>query len=119
MVSELTAKVFAAVDATDVRTFSEFFTDDGRLVFGNADPMSGRADIETGVANFFGSIRGLHHTVINEWMVGDDTINELSVTYDRHDGKSVTIPAATVWHVAADNKIDHYRVYVDLAPVFA
>jgi uncharacterized protein (TIGR02246 family) len=119
MVSELTAKLFAAVDATDARTFSEFFTDDGRMVFGNADPMVGRAEIQTGVAGFFGTINGVHHTVINEWVVGADTINELSVIYERHDGKTVTIPAATVRHVGADNKIDHYCVYVDLTPVYA
>lgn len=119
MYSELTRKVFAAVDATDAHAFSEFFTDDGRMIYANGDPMTGRAEIEKGAAGFFGTIRSLHHAVINEWVVGADTINELSVTYQRHDGKTVTIPAVTVWHVAADQKIDHYRVYVDLAPVFA
>ena len=119
MYSELTQRVFAAVDATDARTFSEFFTDDGRMVYGNGNPMTGRAEIEQGVADFFGTVRGLRHGVLNESVVGADTINELSVTYERHDGKSVTIPAATVWHVAAGNRIDHYRVYADVAPVFA
>jgi hypothetical protein len=41
------------------------------------------------------------------------------VTYDRLDGKTVTVPAVTMWHVTGDGLIDDYSVYLDLAPVYA
>lgn len=119
MPSEFVTKVFAAVDATDATAFSRFFAAGGRMVFGNNEPMIGPEAIEAGVKSFFGTIKGLRHTVVNEWVVGSETICELSVSYDRLDGKTVTIPAVGIWHVDGQGKIDDYRVYFDLAPVFA
>jgi ketosteroid isomerase-like protein len=56
---------------------------------------------------------------VKEWTVGDDTIVELKVTYDRKDGQQVTIPCATIFHTDAAGKIDDYRVFFDVAPIYA
>lgn len=120
MPSELTSQVFAAVDAGDVTALvSRFLAPDGRIVFGNGEPMVGSTAIEAGLKDFYGTIKGLHHTVVNEWVVGPDTILELSVRYDRLDGRSVTIPAVTLLHLDDRGRIHDYRVLVDLAPVYA
>jgi len=49
---------------------------------------------------------------------------EAVVTYIRHDGKEVTVPAVTIFHLIPINAsstplADECRIYVDLAPLFA
>jgi ketosteroid isomerase-like protein len=112
-------EVFRRVDGFDPAEFAELFAPDGKLVFGNGDPMVGPAAIEAGVAGFFGTIKGLRHAIVHEWHEQGDTVLELGVTYDRLDGKQVTIPVVTIYHRRDDGLIDDYRVFFDLAPVFA
>jgi ketosteroid isomerase-like protein len=112
-------EVFRRVDGFDPAEFAELFAPDGKLVFGNGDPMVGPAAIEAGVAGFFGTIKGLRHAIVSEWHEQGDTVLELGVTYDRLDGKQVTIPVVTIYHRRDDGLIDDYRVFFDLAPVFA
>jgi hypothetical protein len=119
MENEFAAKVFALVDATDAVGFSRLFTPKGRMRFGNNEPMVGPEAIEAGVAGFFGTIKGLRHTVVREWYAGPDTIVEELVDYYRLAGDTVTVPAVTMWHVDEAGLIDDFRVYFDLAPLFA
>jgi len=114
-----TRKFFAMVDAMDVATLAPLFAEDGRVVFGNAQALAGLEEIHTGITAFFATIAGLHHEVVNEWYVGDDAIIELTVTYDRKDGRQVTIPCVTIFHTDDAGKIDDYRVYFDVAPIYA
>ena len=87
--------------------------------FGNGEPMTGPEEIEAGVAGFFATIKGLRHTVVREWYAGDDTIIEETVDYHRLSGDTVTVPAVTMFHVDETGLIDDFRVYFDLAPLFA
>jgi ketosteroid isomerase-like protein len=114
-----TRDLFALVDSMDVVTIAALFAEDGRVVFGNSQPIAGIDDIITGLTAFFDTIAGLHHEIVNEWNVGDDTIVEFRVTYDRKDGQQVTIPCVTIFHVDAAGKIDAYRVYFDVTPIYA
>jgi uncharacterized protein (TIGR02246 family) len=114
-----TRKLFAAVDAMNVATVASLFTADGRVVFGNGQPLVGIEEIRTGITAFFDTIAGQHHEVVNEWNLGNDTVAELKVTYDRKDGRQVTIPCVTIFHTDAAGKIDDYRVYFDSAPIYA
>lgn len=86
--------------------------DDARMTFGNAEPLVGHDAIVGGAQAFFAAIR-------NVWTVGADTIAETDVTYTRHDGKDVTIPVVSIWRVDVDDRIVDYRVFYDVAPVFA
>ncbi|AII11019.1 MULTISPECIES: nuclear transport factor 2 family protein [Rhodococcus] len=113
------AEVFAIVDSLDVPSFAQLFTETGKLVFANCEPFIGRAQIAEGTSAFFATIAGMHHTIVNEWQVEDTTIIELQVTYDRLDGKTADIPVVSIWHRTPEGLIDDYRVYFDLAPVFA
>jgi ketosteroid isomerase-like protein len=114
-----TRNLFATIDAMDVATIASLFAEDGRVVWGNAQPSVGIDEIRTGTTAFFATIAGLHHEVVKEWNVGDDTIVELKVTYDRKDGQQVTIPCVTIFHTDAAGKIDDYRVYFDVTPIYA
>ena len=93
-----TRNVFAMIDATDVGTIASLFARDGRVVYGNGQRLVGIDEIRTGTTAFFTTIAGLHHAILNEWNVGDDTIVELKVTYDRKDGQQVPIPCVTIFH---------------------
>ena len=81
--------------------------------------MVGIDEIRTGITAFFATIAGVHHEIVNEWNVGNDTIIELKVTYDRKDGQQVTIPCVTILHTDAAGKIDAYRVYFDCTAAHA
>ena len=111
--------VFATVDSMDVDTITPLFAADSRVVFGNGQPLVGIDEIRTGITAFFDTIAGLRHEIVNEWNLGDDAIVEFKVTYDRKDGQQVTIPCVTIFHTDAAAKIDAYRVYFDVAPIYA
>ena len=115
----LARSVFATTDAMDVEPIVSLFAEDARVVFGNGEPMVGVDEIRTGTTAFYDTIAGLHHEIVKEWTVGDDTIVELKVTYDRKDGQQVTIPCATIFHTDAAGKIDDYRVFFDVAAIYA
>ena len=114
-----TRNVFALTDAMDVAAVVTHFAADARVVFGNGQPMVGVDEIRTGTTAFYETIAGLRHEIVNEWNFGNDTIVELKVTYDRKDGQQVTIPCVTIFHTDAAGKIDDYRVYYDVAPIYA
>jgi ketosteroid isomerase-like protein len=114
-----TRKFFAMVDTMDVAAVASLFAEDGRVVFGNSQPMVGIDEIRSGITAFFATIAGLHHEVVNEWNVGDDAIFELTVTYERKDGQHVTIPCVTIFHTDDAGEIDDYRVYFDVAPIYS
>jgi ketosteroid isomerase-like protein len=114
-----TRNVFATNDAMDAAAVASLFAEDGRVVLGNGQPLVGIDEIRTGTTAFFDTIAGLHHEIVKEWNVGDDTIAELKVTYNRKDGQQVTIPCVTIFHTDAAGKIDDYRVYFDVAPIYA
>src|ERR1700756_5933442 len=101
-----TRNLFSVTDAMDVDTVVGLFAEDGHVVFGNAQPMEGTDAIRAGVTAFYDTIAGLHHEIVKEWNVGDDTIVELRVTYDRKDGQRVTIPCVTIFHGDAGGKVD-------------
>jgi hypothetical protein len=42
-----------------------------------------------------------------------------TVTYTRTDDREVSVPVVTIYRTHGGNLISDYRVYVDLAPVFA
>jgi ketosteroid isomerase-like protein len=111
--------VFAVVDAMDVAALVSLFGPSGRLTFGNNAPLAGVEEIHRGATLFFETISGLHHTIVHEWHVHGEIIIELKVTYDRKDGQQVTIPCVTIYRCDGDGKIDDYRVYFDMAPVYA
>jgi hypothetical protein len=118
-VTELCSSVFDAVDAKDSARFASFFADGGRITFGNAPALIGRASILAGTEQFLGTITALRHRIVHEWVTGRDTTLELSVTYTRLDGHDVTVPAAVIWTVDDDGLFADYRVFFDLTPVYA
>jgi hypothetical protein len=119
MARELTEAYFRAVDARDAAVVAEFFAENGRLMFGNNEPLVGPAGVEQGVGGVFAAVDGISHRIVRDWYPGADTIVEVEIDFIRHDGGQVTVPAAVHWHLDAGGKIDEMRVFIDIAPVLA
>lgn len=116
--ADAAASVFAVADQKDADGFASAFAEDAVLRFGNAEPLVGREQIRQAMNDLFSAIAGIHHEIVNEWRVDDTVIVEVSVTYDRLDGKSVTVPATSIWRVT-DGEIADKRICIDQAPVWS
>jgi hypothetical protein len=114
-----THDLFTTVDSMDVAAIASLFATDSRVVFGNGQPLVGIDEIRAGITAFYDTIAGLRHEIVNEWNVGEDAIVEFKVSYDRKDGQQATIPCVTIFHTDVAGKIDDYRVYFDVAPIYA
>ncbi len=112
------ARMFAVADTLDVDSYVNYLGPDVCFRFGNAEPITGRDAVRDTVGHFFTTIKGLQHTIVREWHDGDTIIQQLDVTYTRLDGNKVTIPAVNILRLNNDTVAD-YRIYVDLAPVYA
>lgn len=123
-----------AVDHKDAAGFAAAFTPDAWLRFGNAPAITGRDAIRDAIAAFFAAFASLRHESKGEFLDGDTLVLEAVVTYTRHDGGVVSVPAVTIFRLAgsagsaaADDGsgarrrpvADQCRIYVDLAPLFA
>ena len=113
-----TTEVFADVDRMDAKAFASHLAEDCVLRFANADEVVGRDAIEKAIAGFFSTIKGLSHHIVGQWDVDDTTVVQLEVTYTRMDDRRVTLPAITIYRRGGD-LIDEYRIYIDLAPIYA
>ncbi|MEO3873486.1 nuclear transport factor 2 family protein [Nonomuraea sp. B12E4] len=112
-------RVFQTVDSFEPDEFVKLLAEDATLVFGNAEPMVGHEAITIGLRAFFATIGGLEHRVVREWRVGADTIAETEVTYRRLDGGEVSLAAVSIWQTRDDGLISDYRIFIDLAPLYA
>lgn len=110
--------MFRRADAKDVDGWTDLMTDDVHFVFGNADAIDGRENLHSTITGFFNAVAGIRHTVIDAWTVDDKIIQKLSVTYTRHDGSTLTVPAVNLLTLR-DGKISEYLIYVDNSALFA
>lgn len=119
---EWTKEFYRAVDSTDEAGFADAFTEKGHLTWGNQDMIKGAEGIEEYIGTFFDSIDTLDHTFSGIWLsegieAADDILTlEADVTYTRHDGSRVTVPATTIIE-RDEEKAKAARIYVDLSPL--
>jgi ketosteroid isomerase-like protein len=112
------ADLFADIDSMQPDRFAQHLSPDATMRFGNAPPVRGRNAIRDAWASFCETLDGVQHDVVEQWEAGDATIVEASVTYTRKDQSVVTVPVVTIYR-ADDELIDDYRIFIDLAPLFA
>jgi limonene-1,2-epoxide hydrolase len=110
--------LFEDIDSMDPDRFVAHLADDVRMRFGNAEPVHGRDAVRATWASFCETVAGVRHDQVNRWEVGDSTIVESDVTYTRKDSTAVTVPVVTIYRSSA-GAIADYRVFIDLAPLFA
>ena len=110
--------LFGAIDAKDSSAFVDHLTDDASFRFGSAPAAVGRDAIKDAVEGFFGTIAGLSHELSLVLADNDQIVCEGLVTYTRHDGSTIALPFADIFDMAAD-KIASYKIYMDIAPLYA
>lgn len=111
--------MFADLERLDAPAWASHLAPDAVMRVGSGDPVYGRDGCREAVAAFCARIEGLRHDLVELWEHGEATIVEANVTYRRSDGHEVTLPQVTIYRAGADGLISDYRVYGDLAPVFA
>jgi ketosteroid isomerase-like protein len=111
------ATLFADIDSMEPDRFAAHLADDVVFRFGNADPIQGRDAVRDAWAGFCETLDGVRHDGMEQWEQDGTTIAAAEVTYTRKDGSRVTVPVATIYR--GDDEIEDYRIFIDLAPLFA
>jgi ketosteroid isomerase-like protein len=114
---ETTRALLAAADS-DIAAFFGFFTDDCDFRMANNEVVRGREAIQTWVAGYLGSVAGMRHVVLEEWMADDVAAVRVEVTYTMRNGTTFTLPAVTRTRVR-DGKVTEYLIFMDPSPVEA
>jgi hypothetical protein len=92
-------------------------TENCTFVFANSDPVIGRANAAAASQNFLKQLACIKHHLLNVWTFEDVIVSQISVTYTRKDGSTLTIPAVTIRKLQ-DRLIDECRIYLDISPLF-
>jgi len=110
--------LFAAIDAQNTDAFLAFLTADGTFRFGSAPALSGHDGIRAGVDDFFSSIAGSRHKLINVLEKDRTLVCEGEVTYTRHDSTALTLPFTNVFELDGA-LISNYKIYIDITPLYS
>ena len=110
--------LFTDIDSMEPDRFAAHLAGDVRFRFGNADPVHGRDAVRDVWAGFCETVDAVRHDPVAQWEQGDAVIAESDVTYTRKDGGTVTVPVVTIYRSSGE-LIEDYRVFIDLAPLFA
>ena len=111
-------ETYEALDAKDVDAFVAQLTPGATVRFGNGEPLAGRVAIRDAFGEFFDAIGAMSHAFTSELRVDDTLVIEEMVTFTRHDGTAVALPAATVCELS-QGKADRLQKYIDVSPLFA
>jgi ketosteroid isomerase-like protein len=98
--------------------FAAHLSEDVVFTFGNAEPVRGREAVRDVWAGFCETVDGVSHELRAQWDTGDAIVAESEVTYTKKDGARVSVPVVTIYRPAG-GPIEDYRVFIDLAPLFA
>ena len=110
--------LFASIDAQDTDAFLACLTEDAIFRFGSAPAVRGREAIRAGVDGFFASIKGSSHALNQVLSDGNTLVCEGEVSYRRHDDSEITLPFTNVFKLDGP-LISHYKIYIDIAPLYA
>jgi limonene-1,2-epoxide hydrolase len=111
-------QLFDDIDSMEPDRFAAHLAANVTMRFGNAEPIHGRASAREAWHGFCETVKGVKHELLEQWTVGSATIVEANVTYTRLDDSQITVPVVTIYR-ESEGAIDDYRIYIDLAPLFA
>jgi ketosteroid isomerase-like protein len=117
--SELVKRMFQAGESMNVHNFAKFYAHDAWYQFGNFPVARGPQGIIDSSQGFLSKVKKVVHHIENLWEIDDENVVcEMTVTYDRHDGKSFTLPCCDTIKIR-DGKVEALKIYMDIGPVFA
>lgn len=107
---------FEEVDRMDPEALVRWYHDDATFRFANQPPAEGIDAIRSLLAQFYGSIRSMHHEPEGIWSDASSGVLEASVSFVRPDGQEVVVPAVSVLRVR-DGLVSDFRFVMDPAPL--
>jgi ketosteroid isomerase-like protein len=111
-------EAYAAVESNDISAYVQFFTDDAIYKVANFDPVVGPDGIRALAEPLVDMFESVTHDITTIWEVENTVICEMNVTYNRKDGKSVTVPCVDVIHFT-NGKVNELKAYIDTSPAFS
>ena len=117
----LVRQFFTAVDAWDMPGLLRTMTADVHFRFGNAQPTVGHEGVGESIAFLTPAVKSLSHDLLQIWTVDTPApavVCQIDVTYQRHDGSEITLPAVDVFRLR-DGLVADCRIYIDTTPLFA
>lgn len=105
---------FHASDSGEFDKAREMLAPDVVFRFGNAEEKHGAESVAAGRKRLREVVADVEHDVRAVHVSGDGryATAELEMTYRRHDGRSIEVPACVVFGFDGD-RIAEYRIYVD------
>jgi ketosteroid isomerase-like protein len=111
-------RLFSSVDNIDTEAFLSFLEDDALFRFGNEQVVSGKEAICKTLEEFFASIKGLRHEILETWFEAGTVICQGEVTYTRTDDSDIMIPFVNIFRMQG-NRIREYLIYIDIKPLYS
>lgn len=117
----LMRQYYAAVDERDLAKMASYLDPDIELIVGNGAPVRGLGPVQKLVADSAERLRGTSHEIhaFHHDVASNRMIIEVATVFRRLDDRLVAVPAVGIAHFNSNKLIDKYRIYADLAPVWA
>jgi ketosteroid isomerase-like protein len=118
---EAIGALFAATDEGDLAGVASYLHDDVVVVLGNREPIRGAEAYAELYGQVAGMLAGLRHEILDIWSAAEDPsvwVVRMTVHYTRADGHTVSLPCCNVLRFT-EGRVSDYRVFMDMAPVFA
>ncbi|WP_439664324.1 nuclear transport factor 2 family protein [Lentzea sp. HUAS TT2] len=116
--TDMVRQMCAAVDSGDAEAFGAWFAADATYVFGNNEPLIGRAAVVAATAGAAGALPWVRHVVDQVAEVGDQLFCRFTIETEAPDGKPLALPCVTVIWMSGEEIVD-YRVHMDISPAMA
>ena len=116
--TKLVRAMFLAGESMNVNNFAAFYADDARYQFSNFPVAIGPQGIINASDGFIKTVKKVVHHIDNIWEIDDETVVvEMTVTYDRFDGKSFTLPCCDTIRIK-NGKVQDLKIFMCIDPVF-
>jgi ketosteroid isomerase-like protein len=116
--TQLVRRMFEAGESMNVNNFVKFYADDAHYQFSNFPVAHGPKGIVDSSQAFIQKVKKVVHNIENIWEIDDETVVvEMTVRYDRFDGKSFTLPCCDTVRIR-NGKVQSLKIFMDITPVF-
>jgi ketosteroid isomerase-like protein len=117
--AQLVRRMFEAGESMNVNNFVKFYADDAHYQFSNFPVVYGPEGIINSSQGFLQKVKKVVHNIENIWEIDNEiVVVEMTVRYERHDGKSHTLPCCDTIRIQ-DGKVKSLKIFMDITPVFA
>ncbi|MGW0178330.1 nuclear transport factor 2 family protein [Nocardia sp. NPDC003345] len=124
-VRKMVEEYYGLIDSGRLADAAALMTDDVKLTFANAEPVTGRDTATASIQFVLDQCDKIEHKVVH-WIEPHPPVDgitevvfEIRIHYWLKNGKEVDIPGAVYATVNADTLFTEQRLYGDLTEVFA